>query len=607
VGDRKLDATDSAGDSGAGAAVTSAAKDTIVANQLFRRVRIRGADQHVLTLAPLERRLVRKDEELSWFDLDRIQSRGAVTVTRKPDTNPASVIVGGGFWLVVGYFIVGSNLDHLWFWVGGALFIIVASMVAMAFLRRGGLEVLRWTKQTAAFLLVVGLAYVIPAAAIFWSTNLHAVAFGPRPWAELDASSAALVGRVIQLVFIASAALLPGLMYFVFDREQLGTLRDRFVQQVFRLDPTLQSMQDLDAKFGPQIEEVFGSQQSSRTAKLLGGRLAPIVAATTLITLGWTVTLLNSQVAVGPGQSFRILDLFAPEKSAVTFAFLGAYFFAIQLVARSYLRGDLRPKSYGSIAVRILIVVILAWVLEEIAGGDPTGLLAAVFVAGIVPETAVQWIVEFVKRVPWSSGASADVVERHPLTQLEGIDLYDRTRLMDEGVSNVEALAHHDLIDLMLRTRIPAPRLVDWVDQAILFLHLQDAEEPVEHRLQNRLRSYGIRTATDLERACAAAQVKGSQYLTKLLAKLGGEPEAAEPYRIEVVLETMRDDEWLTAIRHWREPVDFSKHVLFIDAPRRPVATGEIVQGALALEGNGSVVKGGKPDALPESTEKEAG
>ncbi len=39
----------------------------------------------------------------------------------------------------------------------------------------------------------------------------------------------------------------------------------------------------------------------------------------------------------------------------------------------------------------------------------------------------------------------------------------------------MEGLAHHDLIELLLQTRIPAPRLVDWTDQAILYLHVGDA------------------------------------------------------------------------------------------------------------------------------------
>ena len=34
-----------------------------------------------------------------------------------------------------------------------------------------------------------------------------------------------------------------------------------------------------------------------------------------------------------------------------------------------------------------------------------------------------------------------------------GIDLYDRSRLAEEGINNVEALAHYDIVRLLLRTR----------------------------------------------------------------------------------------------------------------------------------------------------------
>lgn len=57
------------------------------------------------------------------------------------------------------------------------------------------------------------------------------------------------------------------------------------------------------------------------------------------------------------------------------------------------------------------------------------------------------------------------------MTKPEGINLYHRARLMEEGVENIENLAHHDLVDLILRTRIPVSVLIDWVDQAILYLH----------------------------------------------------------------------------------------------------------------------------------------
>ena len=85
--------------------------------------------------------------------------------------------------------------------------------------------------------------------------------------------------------------------------------------------------------------------------------------------------------------------------------------------------------------------------------------------------------------------ATDEGLERHfplhepaPLTDLEGIDLYDRTRLAEEGINNVEALAHADIVDLMSSTRISAAELVDWTDQAILYLRVGGRQPCRENR-----------------------------------------------------------------------------------------------------------------------------
>jgi hypothetical protein len=95
---------------------------------------------------------------------------------------------------------------------------------------------------------------------------------------------------------------------------------------------------------------------------------------------------------------------------------------------------------------------------------------------------------------------------KHPITELEGISLYDQARLSEEGVENVETLAHHNMIELMLRSGIPVARLVDLMDQAILYLHTTgivtepgpDDKNKSPMRGIDILRNEGIRTATDL-------------------------------------------------------------------------------------------------------------
>ncbi len=196
----------------------------------------------------------------------------------------------------------------------------------------------------------------------------------------------------------------------------------------------------------------------------------------------------------------ELLQLFVPFPSAITFGFLGAYFFSLTDVLRRYARGDLKPKAYSSISVRVLVVIILAWVLDRIVVPANNGAvtswfggvkLAFIFLVGIFPETGLTYIREIVRAQ--FGKLIAIPQEQNPLTDLDGVDLYDRTRLLDEGVTNIESLAHHDFIDLMMETRIPVARLVDWVDQAILYLHVSLSGQGVPGSHSGLMLAAGLR------------------------------------------------------------------------------------------------------------------
>jgi len=543
----------------------------LIENQLPTRVVVHGADENTLSLAPFERRELTK-EELKPYDRNRMTRTGIIRIEPGTSKSDSGLVLLLGLWPALGiaYVIIGANANSTIFWIAAPAVYGLAAIVLLVMSKRGGLEIARWTKQMISLFLVLLVAVGVPAVVMWYSTGLDTVAEQARSVGDALRSSPEFLSRFLQLVFIAVASSLPALMYFVFDREQLGTLRERFIQQVFRLDPSLKQLSDMKAKYGPQIEEVYGASRTNR-ARLLGGRLSPIIVATLLLTTGWTLTMLHADVTPGPGGDIPTLRLFVPDPSVVTFAFLGAYFFAIQLVLRSYLRGDLRPKAYGQISIRVLVVVILAWVLQEIVGKDTAWLQAAVFIAGTVPETTLKWIQEFVRdaRPKWLTPGrdDADLTEPHPLTRLEGIDIYDLTRLAQEGVTNVEALAHHELVDLMLKTRIPASRLVDWVDQAILYLHVcEGGGVDDDDELWKNLHRYGIRTATDLSRATDDLSDKE---LAAFMSTVGGKDE---PPRVKVLLLTMADDEWLRSIQHWRETPDLEATT---ELPAEPAASAE--------------------------------
>ncbi len=189
-------------------------------------------------------------------------------------------------------------------------------------------------------------------------------------------------------------------------------------------------------------------------------------------------------------------------------AFLGAYFFAVYLILQCYFRGDLRPKIYNQITARLVTVVVLAYLINVLFAetGDNHFLWILSFLAGVVPTTVLQRI-----GVLASSCASVGDDARFGgirnafaqafatprlLTQIDGIDLQEASRLESEGYPDVTSLARSDLVSLMVNTRLPIERLVDWSDQAVLILLLDSGlDEDLDERVA-KLRHAGVRTAS---------------------------------------------------------------------------------------------------------------
>ena len=418
--------------------------------------------------------------------------------------------------------------------------------------------------QYSAFLVLVVVGIAAPATALWFGTDLsHAVLIGAGRirLAPGDEAHRVLVVRSLQLLLVVLVSLVPALMFFQFDREKLTTLVDRWLHVIFRLDPSVGTVADVDAKYGRRVEEFLGASLS------LGGDLpsrrlrdrSPVVLSTLLIAIGWILVVL-SVPATGPGGAAASLpEMFHPLLTPMTMAFLGAYFLAIQVALRGFVRGDLKAKSYNVITVRILMAVVLAWALQAVAG-DGTVVLAAAFVGGVVPSTVLLMV-----RAATGRGATTDdeLEQRSPLTQIDEIDVYERTRLEEEGITSVQALARHDLIDLMLSSRIPAPRLIDWVDQAMLQQHTTDD-------VTTQLRAHGVRCATDLLQVCEHPQA-----LADLTAGLAG---TCTPTLLKVVLQ---HDEWLAYVQNWRSHEDAHEHsTLVYPTPAPPARDVDLLRPA---------------------------
>jgi hypothetical protein len=380
-----------------------------------------------------------------------------------------------------------------------------------------GNETLRRTKHALTLVTIVLVGAVLPAVAIFVATDAKDFLVMRGGLDVLDGHESELVGRLIQVLYTAVLSLFPAMLYFQFDRHRVGTLRSEWVRAIFRMDRRMETLADVNARYGDELAEA--STFSTDSVRLLGGRNSPIVVATLLVSLGWTLLVIQTQSfrfdKPGDTPDRPYFEFLVPTPSAATMAFLGAYFFGIYLLLRGYFQGDLRPKIYNQISARLVTVVVLAYLIQTLfldTESPNRGIWALSFMAGVVPTTVIQQVSRLaatvVGKLPWAKadeqGALGEVfANRRKLTQLDGLDINDSTRLESEGIMDIPSLASADLVSLMINTRLPVDRLVDWMDQAVLLLLIGD---PVSDALDPRvsqLREIGVRTATGVLHATA--------------------------------------------------------------------------------------------------------
>lgn len=530
--------------------------------------------EHWFELAPFERRPWTKGQRPQWpprFEprdekavdndvrtedqlLQRLQSHGCVRLLPKASTTGVNVeglfpvVFGFGFAVVMTtkQIVPQAAASEIVAIVVGLVTVI--AVVGTMCWKLGWYGTLRTLAQLAALLLTLAIGIGLPFFVIYRYGQ------GSTLW---ETSSLEGYGRLGQGAFIAVAALFPALLYYLFDRFRLGTLRAEFERHALRFDPQVRWLADVRSKYGARLDETYGTEVGTDVSRQGSGTRWPVQLGTLVVTGGWLAVLAPVGAPPPAATAADLLAYLRPQAALPAYGFLGAYFFAVFAMSRRYTRGDLQPKTYSHVVARMLIVTIAAWVLDEAIpdeGEWRTVALVVTFIVGVLPNTFYTVLGEII-RLKVLVRALASLEEKSPLTNIEGIDLYDRTRLAEEGVTNVQGLAHHDVIDLMLATRIPVPRLVDWLDQAILWLHASPATDdaPAEEAaapavgagLHAELRRHGVRTATSFLRL--------REQVDELRADTA--PAAATlPWpRLRMLEEALKHDEWLPCVQHWHQ------------------------------------------------------
>jgi hypothetical protein len=409
----------------------------------------------------------------------------------------------------------------------------------------------------------------------------------------LDPRSQVFLLKAIAVVILAG---LPGWLYLEFVRSKGHSLYDEYVINLFRLridqvanlpaPPQHTSWHQLwkdhrpklatttrDNLYRRKFEAVFGEQAVSTRALLLNGdaetgtrppspngptdarghrrrsrsrneTFRPVLLASLLLTIGWTVAI-NPEV-------YRTLSLTTLPFSgrpqlpaeALRFGFVGAYWFILQDLIRRYFRDDLKTSAYLSVSARIIVVVVLVATMSLLPMAPQQQAVLA-FVVGVFPQLGVQMLKTGVGKV--GKRMLQNLERRYPLSDLDGLSVWDEARLAEEGIEDLQGLTTANLVDVLLQTRVPIARLVDWLDQAFLYLRLPDGDagKPV----RQRLRAVGIRGATDLERVWPAPG-HDQALRRKVAAALTGDP--GDTAAVEALLRTYRGDVNLAHVRVFR-------------------------------------------------------
>jgi tetratricopeptide (TPR) repeat protein len=127
----------------------------------------------------------------------------------------------------------------------------------------------------------------------------------------------------------------------------------------------------------------------------------------------------------------------------------------------------------------------------EAAQGTEAGILAIVaFALGYFPTLALSWFNRIAHSTLGMRQRRADVL---PLSLVDGISDLHETRLREEGIDNLQNLAAVKIDQLLVNTRFSAQQVVEWVDQAVLYLYLEPSEI-------DSFRRGGVRCISDFQK-----------------------------------------------------------------------------------------------------------
>jgi len=422
------------------------------------------------------------------------------------------------------------------------------------------------------------------------------------PLLSIAAAALALRGdgtlkvRVLQVFAIVVLSTLPGWLFLRFVTVRTQSVWDEYVLNLHRLGMDLPqhlprppsnsiyyqpwvdhrgpAYEGEPCLYRDKFDAYYGkttAPDARATAQLKPETFFPVLLATAVMAAGWAAVVGGRPLNATPLARLSSADM-------MRLAFVGAYLFTLQMLVRRYFQADLKASAYVNAVARIVTSLSLVLVVDRSLPEGSPGRIAIAFIIGFFPLVGLQ----FMQKA--AAVALRTVVPSlrndYPLSDLDGLSVWYEARLLELGIEDMENLATANLVDVTLHSRVPVSRLVDWVDQAHLYLHLEPRKSDAPSKSRTTLRRLGIRTATGLEDALrpvppgemTANGLVSAEANAQLLEDLRRvlNPQGLAPSVTMSLLKAFENDPNLTHVRHWRR--DWTQKVPQMDQPVRELA-----------------------------------
>ncbi len=278
----------------------------------------------------------------------------------------------------------------------------------------------------------------------------------------------------------------------------------------------------------------------------------PVIASVIPLSIGWLLVLPPAGLwDTPPSAPIWPLSALIPQRTGISFAFLGAYFLSLQMLVRRFITKDLGPNAYTTMSQRIILAIIAVWVLDilsfsELEEWSKKTFYALAFLLGAFPVVIWQIAAQLVKKHVGSWLAIPSLQTGRALGELSGLTVWHEVRLEEEDIESVEGMASADIVELLLSTKFPPHRIVDWVDESLLFLNLPPvriAEDQsgnmrtcLQHPLEGKLAEFGIRTSTGLILAYYGSRQATAATSTTATVLPPPLMDAVKPMIVEIIL-----------------------------------------------------------------------